>query len=576
MLSLPFSKLADVYEALEGTRSGLAMRDILSRFFKATPKGDIDKIAYLTLGRIGPEYEEIELGMAEKMVLRAIAVAFERGEDEVRREFKKKGDAGLVAEALAGRGRDALTVSQVFDKLWEIQAATGPGSQERKIKILAEMLRAAFPKEARYLTRIALGTLRLGTGTMTVLDSLAIAFTGTKANKPKLEHAYNICSDIGAVARAVATKGLAGVVRFDVIVGRPIKMMLAQRVPSIAEIKEKIPGAIAIEEKYDGERIQVHKKGREVVLYSRRQENITHQFPDVVAAVLKQISARECVIEGEAVAIKAEDVLLPFQVLMQRRRKYEIERYVKQIPVCLYLFDLLYLNGRSYINRPYLERRAALRRITRDSPHLKLARNIVTEKVEEIEEFFNEALNRGCEGILAKSTAPDSVYQAGTRGWLWIKWKREYAKEIRETFDLVIIGAFMGRGIRSGTYGALLAAVYNPKSDRFESFCKVGSGFTEEQLFELPKKLARYRIPRPSPRVWIEKAMEPDVHFDPKIVIEVLGAEITKSPTHTAAREHFKDAGLALRFPRFLNYRPDKGPEDATTTEEIIRMYSRR
>lgn len=576
MPSLPFSKLADIYEALESTRSGLAMRDILSKFFKATPKADIDKIAYLTLGRIGPEYEEIELGMAEKMVLRAIATVFERGEDEVRREFKKRGDAGLVAEAFAGRGRGGLTVSHVFDKLWEIQAATGPGSQERKIKLFAELLRAASPKEARYLTRIVLGTLRLGTGTMTVLDSLAIAFTGTKANKPKLEHAYNICSDIGAVARAVATKGLAGVVRFDVVVGRPIKMMLAQRVTSIAEIKERIPGAIAIEEKYDGERIQVHKKGQEVVLYSRRQENITHQFPDVVAAVLKQINARDCVIEGEAVAIKAEDVLLPFQILMQRRRKYEIERYVREIPVCLYLFDLLYLNGKSHINRPYLARRTALRKITRDSAHLKLARNVVTDKVEEIEEFFNEALNRGCEGILAKSTAPESVYQAGTRGWLWIKWKREYAKEIRETFDLVIVGAFMGRGIRSGTYGALLAAVYNPKSDRFESFCKVGSGFTEEQLFELPKKLAKHKLARSSPRVWIEKAMEPDVHFDPKIVIEVLGAEITKSPTHTAAREQFKDAGLALRFPRFLKYRPDKGPEDATTTDEVIKMYSKR
>lgn len=575
-MSLPFSKLAEMYSQLEATSSGNKMREILSKFFKAVPKEDIDRISYLTLGRIGPEFEEIDLGMAEKMVLKSIAMAFDKNENDVMKLFKKFGDVGFVAEELSrGKAAKKLTVSDVFENFWKIKNATGAGSQEAKIMILAGMLRNSSPLEARYLARIAQGTLRLGAGTMTILDSLSIAFTGTKANKPELEHAYNICSDVGAVAKAIATKGLSGIKKFDVIVGRPIKMMLAQRVKSISEIKEKMPGKIAAEEKYDGERMQIHKKGNDIIIYSRRLENITYQFPDVVENAKRFLKAKDCVVEGEAVATEGEK-LLPFQVLMQRRRKYEIEKYVKKIPITLFLFDLLYLNGKSYIREPYPKRRVALERVLIEKPGIRLARQIVSDKIEDIEDFFNESLQRGGEGILAKSTAPDSVYQAGTRGWLWIKWKREYMKEIRETIDLVIVGAFMGRGMRSGTYGALLCAAYNPQKDRFETVCKVGSGFSEDVLFGLPKRLSKYKTAKPDSRLLIHGQMKPDVFFEPKVVIEVLGAEITKSPIHTCAIDKFKTNGLAVRFPRFIKFRLDKGPEDATTVDEIIQMYGKR
>jgi len=574
-MSLLFSKLAAVYEELEKTSSGNKLREILSKFFKAVPKEDIDKIAYLTLGRIGPEFEEIDLGMAEKMVLKSIAMAFNESEDNVKKLFKKFGDVGFVAESLSKGKKSNLTVRHVFENLWKIKEQSGEGSQEAKIRILASMLSSASPLEARYIARIAQGTLRLGTGTMTILDSLAIAFTGTKANKKIIEHAYNICSDVGAVAKVIATKGLDGIKKFNVIVGRPIKMMLAQRVKSISEIKEKMPGKISAEEKYDGERMQVHKKGNDIVIYSRRLENITYQFPDVVEGIKKYIKARDCVIEGEAVATEGEK-LLPFQSLMQRKRKYEIEKYVEKVPVTLFLFDLLYLNGKTYINEPYPKRRAALEKIVVEKGVVRLARRVVSDKIEDIEDFFNESVQRGGEGIVAKSTAENSVYQAGTRGWLWIKWKREYMKEIRETIDLVIVGAFMGRGLRSGTYGALLCAAYNPKKDRFETVCKVGSGFKEEILFDLPKQLSKYKMNKPDKRLLINEQMKPDVFFEPKIVIEVLGAEITKSPVHSCAIDKFKTNGLAIRFPRFIKFRPDKGPEDATTVDEIIRMYEKK
>lgn len=574
MRKLTFKTLAEVFEKLEATTLGTEMRRILSEFFKNCPENDIDKACYLMLGQIGPQYAAINIGMAEKMILKAIASAAQKSIEYITNLFKKSGDVGLTAEAIAFAKEPKLLVEDVFNTLHKIAGETGEGSVERKIKHFSDLLSKATKKEARYIARIALSTLRLGAGDMTLLDSLSIAFTGTKANKPILEHAYNIRPDIGFIAKTIAERGLEGIKKVDIALGTPIQMMLAQRVKSTNEILEHMPGVdIAVEEKYDGERVQAHKKGNEIVLYSRRLENITYQFPDVIEEILKAIKAKDCIIEGEIVPIDEKGDLLPFQILMQRRRKYEIEKYVKAIPVCLYLFDLLYLDGKSYIRKNLKERRAALEKILpKETKHLQLAKGTICRDVDCIEEFFNRAVERGCEGILAKSS--EGVYQAGTRGWLWIKWKREYTKEMRDTFDLVVVGAFLGRGRRAGTYGALLCAAYNPKLDRFETFCKLGSGFTDAQLAELPKIFKKYVIPHKSPRVEVTKEMQPDVWFDPAIVVEVIGAEITRSPVHTAAME--EGQGLALRFPRFIRYRPEKKPEQATTLEEIIQIFKRR
>ncbi|RLE40445.1 hypothetical protein DRZ77_02245 [Candidatus Woesearchaeota archaeon] len=573
MPSLRFIKLANVFEQLERTTSGNKMREILARFFKTVPKKEIDIIAYLLLGQIASKYEDINIGMAEKMVLRSIAIDSGRAEKEVSSTFKKLGDVGLTAEKLTTKSKPTLTVAQVFNTLHKIAAASGPGSQEFKIKTLAALLKKASPKEARYIARIILGTLRLGAGDMTLLDALAIAFTGTKANKPKLEHAYNICPDIGIIAKTIAIKGLKGIEKIGVTVGRPIQMMLAQRAKSVQMIKEKIPGVIACEEKYDGERVQAHFDGKRIILFSRRLENTTNQFPDVVEGLKKSIKAKSYVIEGEVVPIDEKGNLLPFQILMQRRRKYDVELYVKKIPVCLFLFDLLFLNGKSYIHKPYPERHKALQKIIKPTKRIKLANRKLCKEIDCIEDFFNWCISHGAEGIIAKSCAPDSTYKAGVRGWLWIKWKQEYQK-LADTFDLVVVGAFYGKGKRAGTYGALLCAAYNHKLDRFETFCKLGSGFTDKQLAELPKKFAKYKIPHKPARLLVHKDMKPDVWFTPAVVVEVLGAEITRSPLHTCAVE--KGQGLALRFPRFVRYRADKSPEQATTVKEILDMYKER
>ena len=316
--------------------------------------------------------------------------------------------------------------------------------------------------------------------------------------------------------------------------------------------------------------MQIHRKGNALFIYSRRLENITGQYPDVAENVRKSVKAEEFIIEGEGVAVDAEGKLLPFQTVMQRKRKYDIEEYTKKIPVCLFAFDILYLDGKSYMQKPYPERRAALERIIKPNSRVQLAERIVTDNPDEIEEFFFTSLARGCEGIIAKSCAEDSVYRAGAREWLWIKWKKDYLERMQDTLDLVAVGAFAGRGRRAGSYGALLCAAYNPKKDAFETVCKLGTGLKDEVLDELPGKFKTLLIPKKATRVISD--MKADYWFEPKIVVEVVGAEVTQSPIHTCARSEL-GKGLAVRFPRFQNYRANKSPEQATTTAEIIEIF---
>lgn len=568
-MTLMFKEFADVCEQIEKITSGNQIRQILSDFLKKVSKKEIDKVCYLLLGQIASEYEDINLGMADKMVIKAIAVACRKDEKEVLSTFKKTGDAGETAEKIIGRAQRKLALQEVFLIVHKIAKIKGHGSQEAKIKLLADLLNNASPKESKYLCKIVLGTMRLGIGDKTILDSLTIAFTGSKKNKKILEDAFNICPDIGVIAKTIATNGLKGIAKIDVMIGRPIQMMLTQRVKKITQITEKMHAEIAVEEKYDGERIQVHKKGDKIVLYSRRLENITHQFPEVIEAARRNVKAKECIIEGEIVPIDPKGKLLPFQVLMQRRRKYEIEKYAKKVPTLFYVFDLLFVDGKSFINKNYLERRKMLKKNVREGKQIQLAKQTVCKEIDCVEDFFNKSLERGCEGIIAKSCAPDSVYQAGTRGWLWIKWKKEYVKELTDTFDLVVVGAFMGKGRRSGAYGALLCATYNEQKDRFETFCKLGTGFKDKDLAEFNSKFKKYVVAKKPARVEINKNLKPDILFEPVIVVEVLGAEITKSPMHTCAN------GLALRFPRFLRYRDDKKPEQATTTKEVLGMMKK-
>ena len=567
---MDFEKLVRVYEELENTASGNAMREILAEFFKTVPKDDIKLVSYLTLGQLSSDFENTVLGLAEKSVLKAIVVASGKESSNVKKLMQTSGDVGLVAEevlknkpmTLIPLGK--LTIHELEEKLKKIATLSGSGSSDQKTNILAGLLQKTSSKGAKYLARISLGTLRMGVAAKTVIDSLAIAFTGDKSNKTILETAYNICPDIGIIAETLAKKGLKEVEKTKIHVGIPIQMMLGQRVKSLEQAQEKIPGKLTVEAKYDGERVQAHMDSSgKVKLFSRRLEEITPQFPDLAEHLKKTIKAEDYVLEGEILAIDKKGNPLPFQTLMQRRRKYDVEQYIKEIPIQLKVFDLLYLNGESWLNQPYYKRSEKLGEIVRKDNEVTLTERIITDDVKEIEQFFKKMLKSGYEGIFMKSRAEDSFYQAGVRGWNWIKWKKEYVQEMVDTFDLAVVGAFYGKGKRSGGYGALLCASYNDKEDVFETFCKLGTGLTDELIAELPEKLKQYKVDKKPARLVIKKEMHPDVWFEPGAIVEVFGAEITKSPFHTCG------SGLALRFPRFIQFRENKKAEQANTSEEI-------
>ncbi len=572
--------MAESYEKIEATAKRLEMTDYLVELLKKTPKDIIDKVVYLTQGKLYPDFVGIEIGMAEKLAIQAVAKATGHPEKEIVEDLNRTGDLGTTAQSFLRKKaqlsffQEPLTVRGVYERLDKMAKATGSGSVHQKISLLAGLLGNATPKEAKYIVRTVTGSLRLGIADMTVLDALAVAFGGGKEARGSLERAYNISSDLGRVARTVVERGMKGVEKFEVSLGEPIRPMLAERLGSLQEILEKLGGKCIAEYKYDGERIQAHKKGDHVSLFSRRLENITSQYPDAARLIRRYVRAKDAIVEAECVAIDPDTgEMRPFQELMHRRRKYGIKEAMTEYPVSLFMFDILYVDGKDLTLEPYLVRHGHLENAVEEYDRVKDAVHLISDNPEELEDFFEKAVENGCEGILCKSIDEDAVYQAGARGWLWIKYKRDYRSEMTDTVDLVIVGAFYGRGKRAGTYGALLLAAYDPVADVFETVTKCGTGFTDKDLAELPKIMERHQKPHRHSRV--DSSLEADLWFEPKVVIETIGAEITLSPIHTCAMDTIrKGSGLAIRFPRFTgNYRPDKSAEDATTVNEIVQMY---
>ena len=572
-----FARVVESYERIEGTTKRLEMTDLLVDLFRATPKEEIDRVVYLTQGRVFPEYLGIELGLAEKLAIRAIALATGASDAVITQAWKTSGDLGTVAEdflirrSQAALTTETLTVGKVYDNLKGIATTTGTGSQDRKLRLLAELLTDARPNEAKYIARIVVGKMRLGVADMTIVDALAATFT-TKDQRDRVERAYNVSSDLGDVARVLANERLEGLDGIHLKLFRPIRAMLAERLETLEEIFEHL-GECALEYKYDGLRVQAHVSKDRIELFSRRLEHITGQFPEIVEGLRRALQAKEAIVEGEAVPVDPNTgEFLPFQEVSRRRgRKTDVDRMAKDFPVTLFVFDCLLKDGQDLTTRGYRDRRAMLDTVVKPTETVRMATIKITADVKVAERFFDEALQIGCEGLMAK--ALDSTYDAGARGFQWIKFKKEYSAELSDTIDLVIVGAFAGRGRRAGTYGALLMAAYDAEADVFRTTCKLGTGFDDETLFALPDRMKSIRRERKPARV--DSKLQPDVWFDPRLVLEVRGAELTVSPVHTAAQDSVRPgAGLAIRFPRFTGrWRDDKAPEDATTVKELLEMY---
>ena len=572
--------MAETYEKIEATTKRLEMTDYLVVLLKETPKNLIEKIVYLTQGKLYPDFIGIEIGIAEKLAIRAVARSTGHQGNDIEKDTQKTGDLGETTQKFMKKKTQStffstdLTVERVYETLDKVAKSTGSGSVDLKLNLLAGLLSDASPSEAKYIVRTVTGSLRLGIADMTVLDALAVAFGGGKETREPLERAYNISSDLGRVAKIVAKEGISGIEKFKVIPGEPIRPMLAERLSTSTDILDKLGGRCIAEYKYDGERIQAHKTGDKVILFSRRLENITDQYPDGVKYIREYVRAEEVIVEAEAVAVDPiSGEMKPFQELMHRRRKYGIQEAMEKYPITLFMFDVLFIDGKDLTQQPYPVRHEHLEKVIETSDNIKVADYIIVENPEQLEQFFEKTVEGGSEGIICKSINPNSVYQAGARGWLWIKYKRDYRSEMTDTVDLVVIGAIHGRGKRAGTYGTFLLAAYNSDADTFETVTKVGTGFKDADLEKLPKLLSKHTISHKHPRV--DSALDVDVWFEPAVVIEIRGAEVTLSPIHTCAMNIIRQgSGVAIRFPRFTGkYRVDKSAEDATTNEEIVEMY---
>src|SRR3989344_1733629 len=588
---MDFAGFSGYLEELEKTGSRLEMTRVLAQMFaKATP--DEGKLmAYLSQGRLGPAYDNPNMGVADKQVVKAIQRLSEKDAGKLFREY---GDLGLVAEKIKSQipslpaGRQVtksqinhnIQTPKVHEMLMEIAKAGGLGSQEKKIQLIGDLLTRLEPKSAKYAVRIILGKLRTGFSDMTVLDSLSWMIAGDKSLRKDLEQIYNVRADLGELVEKVKSHitnlpaGRAGDksnskfkihnMKIEPEAGTPVLMARGERAASAREIWERT-GQAAMEYKLDGLRIQAHIKSGKVNLFSRGLENVTEMYPDVVDGLEKQIK-QECIVEGEMIAVGKNGKFLTFQETVQRKRKYNITEMVGKIPLKLYVFDILAADGKGYLDLPNDKRRELLEAAldTRKGDTVRLMPRKIAHGVTDIEKYFAEAIKDGTEGIFVKKL--DSVYQAGSRNFNWIKYKKSYDKStIDDTIDAVVMGYDAGQGKRSGFgIGDFLIGVYEPKEDKYLTVAKIGTGLTDEEWREMKAQGSKYNVPSKPGNYEVSKLMGCDVWVKPKIVVEIKADEITKSPMHTS--------GYALRFPRLVGWR-EKQPEDATSVGEIIKLY---
>ena len=575
---MKFAELAEFFSRMENTTKRLELTEILVELLKSTPIEIISKVVYLIQGKLRPNFEGVELGIAEKLAMKSISKSAGIAIKIIEDDYKIGGDLGITAANILKQKTqttftaESITLERVYDTLLKIAKLEGRRSQDMKIKYISSLLNDATTNESKFILKILLGTLRLGIAENTLMDALAITYTGKKDNRELIENAYNVSSDLGYVSEIVAKQGIDGVKKFEISVFNPVRPMLADRVKSEEDAIKKFQCEFAAEYKLDGERAQIHKKGNEIIIFSRSLEKITQYYPDIVEKIPNILICDECILEAEVVAIN-EDTgnFLPFQELMHRRRKYKVEKAVSEYPITVNFFDVLYLDGKKMIDLPYLERRKNLLKIVKADKFAKvIPMSIIKNKIDVLE-ILENSINSGCEGLMLKML--QSSYRAGMRGNNWLKLKREYQNELGDSLDLIVIGAFFGKGRRTGRYGTLLLATYNSENDSYSSICKVGTGFTDESLDQL------YQILSPNVTIKknskVESDMNADVWFDPHLVIEIVASEITLSPIHkTGFNALRKESGLALRFPKFTGkIRSEKNVEDASTDNEVIALY---
>lgn len=567
---MQLTELAEGFAKIEATTKHHLMAALLADLFRRAPE-DAHLLPYLIEGRLGPPYAAPDIGMDERRLAEAIGEATGTSVEEAWRRYKQRGDLGLVAEDLLPPKGQPVSVQEAFRQLVRVAETAGMGAYGEKVRLFANLLGRLGSLEARYLVRIVQGRLRLGVGDATIMDSLSIARVGDTSLRPRIERAYGFCSDLGLVAETLLSQGPEAVDRIHPTPGRPVLSALAERLPSPQAIIQKL-GRVIAEPKYDGLRLQAHRDADRVWLFTRGLENVTRAFPDICQAVLRQLLARQAILDGEAVGYDPKTgKFLPFQQTVRRRREHRVEVMEALYPLRYYVFDLLFLDGQDFVPLPLRDRVRRLREVIRGQPEgpLFVAPQIETDDPAELRRFFEEMVRQGLEGTLVKR--PDSPYHAGARRHDWVKLKPGYEAGRADTYDLVILGYYRGRGRRAKFgIGSILAAVYDPENDRFRTVARVGSGLTDEEWVRLREMLDATAVAEMPKRV--DSKQVPDVWVEPRYVVEVIAGEITRSPRHTCGKVG-KEPGYALRFPRVSRFRFDRRPEDATTEREILELY---
>ncbi len=553
-----FAYFADVCKKIEDIPGSLEITSLVAEMLKEVSDDELPIVTYFIMGQVFPEWTDSQLRIGTSLLYTALSKSSGVTLKNIEKLVKDTGDIGEVAGRIFVNEKknqstfsafmedqESLSIMDVFERLRQISVSNGKGSKNTKIKHLQYLFSLATPKEARYIARLAIEDLRIGVGEGIVKNSIAKAFD---VPGPEVERGFMLTNDLGAVAAAARRGGVDEVSGLSMVLNRPVRMMLAQLAPGIPAVLEEL-GQVAIEWKFDGARVQIHKKGDEVSIFSRRLENVTASLPDIVEAVYENISADSVIIEGEAIAVDENGRPRAFQEILKRfRRKYDVESTVREIPLILKAFDILYLNGEDLINLPLSRRRAILSENVRNGKGINVDEQILTDDEAEINRVYQKALDAGHEGIMIKN--PQAPYSPGKRGKNWLK-----KKPVMETLDLVVVGAEWGYGRRANVIGSYALACYDPSGRRYLPIGRVATGFSDEVLSDLTKLFADLII--------FEEGRQ--IEIRPQIVFEVAFEEIQKSTNY--------ESGYALRFPRLVNVRTDKSPEETETIERIGEIY---
>ncbi|XP_063920524.1 DNA ligase 1 isoform X1 [Zophobas morio] len=611
---VPYIVLTRTLEEIENTSGRLKIIEILSNFFRsviALSRNDLLPSLYLCLNKLGPAYEGLELGVAETSLMKAIASSTGRSMDQIKSDCQSLGDLGLVAEQSKTNQRmifqpTRLTVPGVFEKLKEIANLTGHASQTKKIEKIQTMFVACKKSEARFLIRSLTGKLRIGLAEQSVLQALALACTlnpptskdeiisvdvSKKLNSEQfkteydelaliLKTTYCECPNYDLIIPKLLSDGIEKLPDYCKLTpGIPLKPMLAHPTKGIQEVLQRFDGMkFTCEWKYDGERAQIHINGSEVFIFSRNQENNTSKYPDIISRIdkCKSEDVKSCVLDCEAVAWDRENkVIQPFQVLSTRKRKDADQSQIK-VQVCVFMFDLLYLNGESLVKRPFIERRNLLKQYFKEvEGEWCFVTAIDTTVMEEVQEFLDESVKGNCEGLMVKTLEQEATYEIAKRSRNWLKLKKDYLDSCGDTLDLVVIGGYLGKGKRTGTYGGFLLACYDQESEEFQSICKIGTGFSDDALQQHSEFFKSHLLSEPKSYYRYDTSHEPDHWFDSVQVWEVKCADLSLSPVHRAAIGIVdSEKGISLRFPRFIRIRDDKTVEQATSSQQVGSLYS--